>query len=227
MFDRLLKLITKEDLEKIEKANILLVGVGGVGGFALEALVRSGFLNITIIDGDKIEESNLNRQIITNINNLNNKKALEAQKRALSINPDLNIKAKDLFLTKDNFKENINENYDYIIDACDDINIKIALIKYAQEHNNKIITCLGTARKLDIKGIKVTKLNKTFNDPLAKKLRELLRKENITLNIPVVFSEANAIKTEEGLGSAIFVPGIAGLTLVNYIFLDIINKDND
>lgn len=227
MFDRLLKLITEKDLEKIKNTKILLVGVGGVGGFVLEALVRSGFTNITLYDGDKIEESNLNRQIITNRNNLHKSKAQEAKLRALSINPDIVIKAEDVYLTLDNFEENIKEEYDYIIDACDDIKIKIALIKYAKKFNIKIITCLGTARKLDINGIKVTKLNKTFNDPLAKKLRELLRKENIALNIPVVFSEAQAIKTDDILGSAIFVPAIAGITLANYVFLDVINRDNE
>lgn len=227
MFERLSALVSSKELNIIYKSKILLVGVGGVGGFAFEALIRSGFKNITLIDGDIIALSNLNRQIISNMTNIGQDKVNVAKNRALAINKDLNIEEHKVYLTKENFNLYINEAYDYIIDACDDINIKIALIKYAQEHNNKIITCLGTARKLDIKGIKVTKLNKTFNDPLAKKLRELLRKENITLNIPVVFSEANAIKTEEGLGSAIFVPGIAGLTLVNYIFLDIINKDND
>ncbi len=224
MFDRLLKLVTEEDLEKIKKTKVLLVGVGGVGGFVLEALVRSGFDDITIIDGDTVDKSNLNRQTISSGDNLGEPKAIVACKRALSINPNMNIKGESVLLTQDNFNNYVNLNYDYIIDACDDIKIKVALIKYAKEHNIKIITCLGTARKLDITGIKMTKLNKTFNDPLAKKLRLELRKEDIALDIPVVFSEAPAIKTEGNLGSAIFVPAIAGITLANYVFLDIINN---
>lgn len=224
MFSRLLKLITEEDLEKIAMTKVLLIGVGGVGGFVLEALIRSGFRNITIIDGDVIDASNLNRQIIALQDNLTKSKVLEAKKRAYSINPNINLEAINNFLTKDNLEEYVNKDYDYIIDACDDIDIKVGLIKLAQENNIKIITCLGTARRLDISGIQVTKLNKTFNDPLAKKLRYLLKKENLNLNTLVLFSAALPLKTEQDLGSAIFTPGIAGLTLANYVFLDVINK---
>ena len=136
---------------------VLLIGVGGVGGFVLEALIRSGFRNITIIDGDVIDASNLNRQIIALQDNLTKSKVLEAKKRAYSINPNINLEAINNFLTKDNLEEYVNKDYDYIIDACDDIDIKVGLIKLAQENNIKIITCLGTARRLDISGIQVTK----------------------------------------------------------------------
>ncbi len=224
MDERLLSLINETNLLKIKKANILLVGLGGVGGFALEALVRTGFSNLTIIDGDKIELSNLNRQIISNQNNLNERKAEVAKKRALSINPDLNIKALDVFLTEDNFNQYINDNYDYIIDACDDIKIKISLIKYALNKNIKIITCLGTGRKLNPAKLTITTLNKTFNDPLAKKLRTNLKKEAIPLNIPVVWSSEEAKNTLNNIGSAIFVPSVAGIMLANYVFLDILKN---
>ena len=122
MFERLISLIGTDNLEKIKSRKILLVGIGGVGGFTLEALVRTGFVNITIVDGDTIDESNLNRQIITNQENIGNLKVEEAINRYTSINSSINIKAIDVMLTKDNFYEYINENYDYIIDACDDFN---------------------------------------------------------------------------------------------------------
>ncbi len=224
MDERILALISKEELDIIKNKKILLVGVGGVGGFVLEALVRSGFSNITIVDGDIIDISNLNRQIITNINNIGLSKVLEAKKRAININKNISIKTIDIFLTKDNFNNYINEEYDYIIDACDDINIKVLLIKYAKEHNIKIITCLGTGKKLDARYLEVTTLNKTFNDPLAKKLRYLLRKENISLNIPVVFSKEVARDTHNIIGSVIFVPSGAGILIANKIFLDGINS---
>lgn len=227
MFERLNSLIDDESFNKIQNTTILLVGVGGVGGFALEALVRTGFKNITIVDGDIIVDSNLNRQIISNNDNVGNIKVEEAKLRALSLNKEANIKSINIFLNKDNFHEYINKKYNYIIDACDDIDIKIELIKYAKENDIKIITCLGTGRKLNPKYIEITTLNKTFNDPLAKKLRYLLRKENISLNIPVVFSKEDSIKTIGKIGSAIFVPSVAGITLANYIFLDIINRSND
>ncbi len=226
MFERLIKLIDEEDLKKIREANILLVGVGGVGGFVLECLGRSGFSNLTIVDGDKIDISNLNRQIITKLDNVGKRKVEEALNRLLEINCNIDAKIIDIYLTKENFREYINQRYDYIIDACDDIKVKVELIRYAQENNIKIITCLGTGRKLKPELLEITKLNKTFNDPLAKKLRYELRKENLSLNTLVLFSKEEAIKTEGEIGSAIFVPAVAGIMLANYVFLDLIKKDD-
>jgi len=226
MFDRLLKLITDKDLKNISTKKILLVGVGGVGGYTLESLIRSGFKNISIIDGDVIDITNLNRQIIAKNDNIGKLKVMEAKERTLAINPEANIKSISVFLTKDNFNDYINEEYDYIIDACDDVPIKIELIKYAKEHNIKIISALGTGRKLNPLMLELTSLDKTFNDPLAKKLRYELRKRNIDLKIPVVFSKEEAINTKNEVGSAIFVPASAGILIANYIFNDVINKVN-
>lgn len=226
MFERLLTIISEHDLNKIKNAKILLVGVGGVGGYALESLIRSGFEDISIVDGDVINISNLNRQIISKMDNLKHSKAQEAKLRAISINPNAKINAIEEFLTKENFSSIINGYYDYILDACDDIPIKIELIKYAKEHNIKIITCLGTGKKLDPTKLEITTLNKTYNDPLAKKLRYLLKKEDIDLKIPVVFSSEEAIKTENIVGSVIFVPASAGILLANYVFMDVIKTQN-
>lgn len=225
MFDRVLKLISLEDLKKLENKKILLVGVGGVGGYALESLIRSGFKNILIVDGDVIDESNLNRQIVAKNSNIGKLKVLEAKNRCLDINPNANIVIINKFLTIDNFNVYINENYDYIIDACDDIPIKVELIKYALNRNIKIITSLGTGKKLNPLKLEITTLDKTYNDPLAKKFRSELRKRNIDLNIPVVFSSEEAIDTIDGVGSAIFVPATAGILLANYVFMDALKKN--
>lgn len=225
MFERLLKLISMQDLKTIEQKKVLLVGVGGVGGYALEALVRSGFNDITIVDGDTISISNLNRQIIAKTTNIGKLKVQEAKERCLSINPELNIKTIADTLTLDNFSNYINDNYDYIIDACDDILIKIELIKYASLKNIKIITSLGTGKKLDPLSLEITTLDKTYNDALAKKLRYELRKRNIDLKIPVVFSKEEARDTGNVVGSAIFVPATAGILLANYVFNDAIKKN--
>ena len=227
MFERLISLIGTDNLEKIESMKILLVGIGGVGGFTLEALVRTGFVNITIVDGDTIDESNLNRQIITNTNNIGHSKVEEVLNRYTSINSNVNIKAIDVMLTKDNFSEYINENYDYIIDACDDLTIKLELIRYAKEHNIKIISALGTGKKLNSTCLEITTLDKTENDPLARKLRSMVRHANLDLNIPVVFSKEISMDTDNVIGSAIFVPAVAGLYLANYVFLDIIKPQDN
>ncbi len=222
MFERLLTLINEEQLNKIKKTKILLIGVGGVGGYTLEALVRSGFLDITIIDGDKVSLSNLNRQIIATSSNINKVKVEEAKIRAQSINNNINIKDINIFLNAENFSEYVNTKYDYIIDACDDINIKVKLIKHAAEKQIKIITCLSTGKKLNPLKLEITTLAKTYNDPLAKKLRNTLNKDGISLNTPVVFSSEQAIDTGSCIGSAIFVPATAGILLANYVFNDII-----
>lgn len=227
MFERLRSLINEEQFDKIQNTKILLVGVGGVGGYVLESLIRSGFKKLSIVDGDLIAESNLNRQIVAKKDNLGLSKVKEAKKRALSINSDIEIETINLFLTKENFASTINQNYDYIIDACDDIKIKIELIKYAINNQIKIITCLGTGRKLNPTKLEITTLDKTYNDPLAKKLRYELRKENIDLKIPVIFSKEEAIKTESIVGSAIFVPASAGILLANYVFMDVIKPQDN
>ena len=136
-FDRIINLIDEAKFNKLKKIKVLLVGCGGVGGYALETLVRSGIENIDIIDFDKIDITNLNRQIITNLSNINLLKVEEAKKRALSINEKVIINTYPTFLDKDNIKEILSNNYDYIIDACDSISTKIELILNKEIYNYK------------------------------------------------------------------------------------------
>ncbi len=222
MNERTISLIGTENIKKIEQKHILIVGIGGVGGTALEALIRSGIRNITIIDSDNFDESNINRHILATTLNLGEKKTKIAKKRMLEINPNINIQELDIFLNKENM--NRLEKYDYIIDACDTITTKIELIKYALKNNLKIISCLGTGKKLDPTKLEITTLNKTYNDPLAKVMRKLLKEENITLSIPVVFSSEQPINNDHKVSSMIFVPSTAGLLLANYVIKDIIQN---
>ena len=223
MFDRLLKIITQEDLKKINTKKILLVGIGGVGGYALESLVRSGVEDITIVDNDTINISNINRQIIALNSTLNEEKVKVAKERCLDINPNCKITATPIFLDKTNIESIFKENYDYIIDACDTITTKVLLIKYAQEKNIKIVSCMGTGNRLDATKLTITKLNKTNNDPLAKIMRKLLKDEKLKLNIPVVWSSELPIKISDRTpGSTCFVPPVAGIYLANYVINDIL-----
>lgn len=225
MFDRTLKIIDEQILETIQKQKILLVGVGGVGGFALESLVRLGFQNITIVDADNFEESNLNRQIISTRENIGKPKVEEAKKRALSINPNAIITTHNVFLKEENMDTILKENYDYIIDACDTITTKYLLIKKALEENTKIISCMGTGNRLNPSKVTITRLDKTNNDPLASAMRTILRKNNISLKVPVVWSSEIPKKSKEkAVGSIILVPAAAGLQLVYYILNDLINR---
>lgn len=222
MFDRIIALIGKEKFELLEKKKILLVGCGGVGGYALETLVRSGINNIDIIDFDNIELSNLNRQIISTQKNINNSKVEEAKKRSVSINPKININIFKTFLNKENINELLNNNYDYIIDACDSIDTKVELIKFSVKNKIKIISCMGTAKKMDPTKLRITTLDKTKYDPLAKIMRKKIKDLDIKEKITVVSTEEEPIKCDK-LGSFMMVPATAGILCAKYIIEDIIN----
>ena len=224
MFDRLLKLISKEELEMLGKVNVLLVGVGGVGGYALESMVRIGFKNITIIDNDTVDLTNLNRQIISLHSNIGLLKVDVAEKRALDINPNINLKKIDTFITKDNIDTIFNEKYDYIIDACDTVTTKVELIKKAQEKNIKIISIMGTGNRLNPTMLEITDVFKTNYDPLAKVMRKLLRENNIT-EADVITSKEIPIKTGTSTpGSTSLVPSVAGIYATYYIVKDILKR---
>ena len=220
MYDRIIKLIGIDNFNKIQNTKILLVGVGGVGGFSYEALIRSGFMDITIIDKDKVELTNLNRQLVANLNTVGKSKVEVAKDNALIINENIKIRAIDEFLSKDNI--NILDNdYDFIIDACDTLNTKLELIKFAEKNNIKIICSMGMGNRVDASLIKITTLNKTSYDPLAKKLRKLVKDNNLNSNIKVVCATDAPIKKGE-VNSMVTSPGIAGLLIVNYIINEII-----
>lgn len=221
MFDRLELLIGKQNIEKISKINVLIVGIGGVGGTALEALVRSGVKNITIIDKDVFSESNLNRQILSTRDSIGLYKVDVGINRCKSINPDVNITGLKIILDEKNVNE--LEYFDYIIDACDDINAKLALMQYANKNNINLISSMGTGKRLNPSNVIITRLDKTSNDPLAKKMRYEARKRGLKLNIPVVCSKEEPINNDRIIASSIFVPSTAGLMLAYYIIEKVIN----
>ena len=224
MFERIINLIGEKNFDKLQNKKVLIVGCGGVGGYALETIVRSGIINVDIIDFDKIDITNLNRQIITNQDNIGKLKIEEAQNRALTINPNVNVKIYPIFLDKDNINDILLNNYDYIIDACDSIDTKIELIKQSLERNIKLISCMGTAKKIDPTKLNITTLDKTNYDPLAKVMRKKVK--DLKLNskkIKVVSSTEIPLKSEI-LGSFMMVPATAGILCAKYIIEDIINN---
>lgn len=225
MFERTLQIIEEQVLEKIKKQKILLVGLGGVGGFAFESLIRLGFQNLTIIDNDCFGESNLNRQLFCTRKTIGKYKVTEAKKRGLEINPEVKIKTHISFIKEENIDTFFTEEYDYIIDACDTISTKYLLIKKAIEKNIKIISCLGTGNRKNPNEVVITTLKDTTNDPLAKALRSLIKKHNLSLNIPVVWSKELPIKTKKRtVGSLLLVPATAGLLLAYFVLEDIQKK---
>lgn len=222
MFERLITLIGEDDVNKLKKANVLIVGLGGVGGYALETLVRSGIYNLTIVDGDIVELSNLNRQIISKMDVIGRPKALVAQARTLEINPDVNLKVINQFIREDNFSLLNIDSFDYVIDACDDLNLKILLIKNADKY--KLISSMGTANKMDITRFKITTIDKTSYDPLAKIIRKKIKEEKIRTKFKVVSSDEKVMKNGTKLGTIAYMPAVSGLLCASYVINDIINK---
>lgn len=222
MFERLITLIGEDDVNKLKKANVLIVGLGGVGGYALETLVRSGIYNLTIVDGDIVELSNLNRQIISKMDVIGRPKALVAQARTLEINPDVNLKVINQFIREDNFSLLNIDSFDYVIDACDDLNLKILLIENADKY--KLISSMGTANKMDMTRFKITTIDKTSYDPLAKIIRKKIKEEKIRTKFKVVSSDEKVMKNGAKLGTIAYMPAVSGLLCASYVINDIINK---
>ena len=219
-YARILKLISEDKLKSIQNKKIVLIGVGGVGGFALETLVRFGLKNIIIIDNDTVDITNLNRQVISNYEVLGEEKVKVAKAMALSINPDGCFTVHSVFLNKENIREYISLDTDYILDCCDTVTTKMALIMYAKEQKIPIISAMGTGNRLDPSKITITDIYKTNNDPLAKIMRRLC-KDNKIKKLTVVTSSELPIKTHDRTpGSTPFVPSVAGIFMASHIILE-------
>lgn len=225
MFERVESLIGIDNLNKIKEKTVMVVGLGGVGGHCVESLIRSGIGNIIIVDFDKVELSNLNRQVISYYDAIGMKKTDVCKERIKSINPGCNVISLDMFLDSKNIDSILKDhNIDYIVDACDSIDTKKVLIEKSIENKIKLITCLGTGNKLDPSKLKITDIRNTFNDPLAKKLRKWVKDTNIKEKVMVVSSEELPIKKGRVISTMCFVPNIAGIMLANYVIKDIILK---
>ena len=224
MYERIIKLIGEENLNKIKNKTVCIVGLGGVGGFATEAIVRSGVGNVIIVDYDRIDISNLNRQIITNQNNIGESKVQEMQKRIKSINPNCNITIIEEKIDSNNINLIFQNKIDYLIDACDTITTKEALIIECTKRKIKIISSMGTGNKLNPTLLEICDIRKTSYDPIAKKIRKFVTDNKIKDKIPVVYSKEQNPKFQGSIPSMIFVPATAGLLLANYVIRDIINN---
>lgn len=223
MFDREIKLIEKDKLDIIQSKTVAIIGLGGVGGYALEALIRAGIINIIIVDYDKIDISNLNRQIITNQKNIGKYKIDEAEKRIKLINPSCNITKIQTKLTENNLDLIFSKKLDYIIDACDTVKVKEKLITEAIKKNVKLISSMGTGNKLNPELLRITDIRKTSYDPLAKRIRKFVKDNNIKEKVIVVSSTEIPKKVVGNISSISYVPSTAGLLCASYVINDIIN----
>lgn len=225
MFDRTIALIGKDNLDKIKNSSILIIGVGGVGGYAIEALIRSGIENITLVDYDKIDISNINRQIIAKESNIGKSKVEEWKKRILEINNNVNVTIIKEKITKDNIDILFNKKYDYIIDACDTVIVKKILIKKCKEKDIKLLTICGMGKKINPSLVKICDIKDTEYDPIAKELRKYIRDNHIKGKIPCIFSNEKPITNDKKIiASMTPVPAVAGIYAAYYIINNIIQE---
>ena len=217
---RLESLVGEDVIQKIQKLKILILGIGGVGGYTVESLVRCGVGNITLVDGDTIKPSNINRQIVVTKKNMNKYKTKEWKKRIKSINPDAIVNIINTHITEDNMEVLFSDNYDYIVDCCDTSKVKIKLVTECDKRNIKLISSMGMANKMDATKIMLSTLDKTNTDPLAKKIRSSIKNKEAMSKVAVVYSDEKPINNTM-LGSTSYVPAVAGLFITNYIINDI------
>lgn len=216
-------LIGGEALDKLAQAKVIIFGVGGVGGYAFEALVRSGVGSIAIVDSDTVSESNLNRQIIATRSNVGRLKVEAARERALDINPEVKISVYPIFYSEETEKEINLADYDYVIDAIDSVSSKLRLIENAVSSDTPIISSMGAGNKLDPGGFKVADIYKTAVCPLARAIRAELKKRGIK-KLKCVYSEETPAKVTEGRrapASIATVPSAAGLIIAAEVIRDI------
>lgn len=232
-FERTELLIGKEAVKKLNNSKVCIFGLGGVGSFVCEALVRAGVENFILIDNDTVDITNLNRQIIATRKTINQYKVDVMEERMKDINTNVNIiKIKD-FITKESNLDFIDNSIDYIVDAIDTVSAKIQLVVKANELNIPIISAMGTGNKLNPTELEVTDISKTEMCPLAKVIRKELRNRGIK-HLKVVYSKEKPIETIENKinkennkkvpGSISFVPSVAGLIIASEVVKDIIDK---
>lgn len=244
-FSRTEQLLGKEAMEKLVDARVAVFGIGGVGGYVCEALIRSGVGAFDLVDHDTVCLTNLNRQIIATQKTIGRYKVDVMKERMLEINPDAVIRTHRRFFLPDNADTFPFATYDYVVDAVDTVTAKIELVIRAQEKNVPVISCMGAGNKLDASRFRISDIYKTSMCPLAKVMRRELKKRGVE-KLKVVFSEEKPVKPSEDMsiscrencicppgaahkctekraipGSVAFVPSVAGLIIAGEVVKDL------
>lgn len=233
-FARTELLLGRDAMNQLKKASVIVFGIGGVGGYVVEALTRSGIGTLALVDNDKVNLTNLNRQIIATKDTLGKYKVDVMKERILSINPEAKVQTYPYFYLPENASEFDLSQYSYVVDAIDTITAKIELVLRAQQAGTPIISSMGTGNKLDPTRLEISDIYKTSVCPLAKVMRRELRKRGVS-ELKVLYSREEPIKPrgvveeESGMrraipGSTAFVPSAAGLIIAAEIVKDIIES---
>lgn len=226
-FCRSRQLLGEQTLTRLANTRVAVFGLGGVGGYALEALARCGIGQFLLVDGDRFALSNLNRQLLALLPDIGRAKVAVAAERLRLINPECWVEQRQEFFGPENAASFPLGDYDYVVDAIDSVGAKAELICRAQAAGARIISCLGTGNKLDPMGFRVADIYQTSVCPLARVMRHELRRRGVA-SLPVVYSQEQPKGQERsGIpGSVAFVPSAAGLLLASWVVRDIIEREN-
>lgn len=217
IFDRTKLLVGSDNIQKLNDCNVLVVGVGGVGGYALEILTRCGIGNFTIVDGDCVDITNINRQIIATHSQIGRLKVDVFAERMKDINPNVNVRTLSIRFNASSVDSVFDRKYDYIVDAIDSVQDKLLLILTAKQKNIPIISAMGAGNRINMTDFVVTDIFKTQYDKLAKKMRKLLKDNGVT-KLDVVSSNSEPMQIEGGvIGSIAYMPSLAGVKLGGYV----------
>ena len=235
-FSRLELMLGKEAVNKLKNSSVAVFGIGGVGGYAVEALARSGVGKIALVDNDDISLTNINRQIIALHSTIGESKVEVAKNRILDINPDCRVETHKFFFSEETMAELDFNSFDYVVDAIDSVKSKLLLAKICSEKSIPLISSMGTGNKLDPSKLEIADISKTSYDPLARVMRRELKKLGI-YHLTVVYSKEqptepdeqsiNALIEEEGVNkrtvpaSNAFVPPVAGLIIASKVIKDL------
>ncbi len=242
IFARTELMLGTESVNDLKNKKVVVIGLGGVGGFVVEGLVRTAIGNLIVCDNDFVAPSNINRQIIATQSSVGRHKTELIEERIKSINPDCNVIAHYTYINAENIDEIIPKDADYVVDAIDTVTSKIEIAEYCNEHKIPLIICLGMGNKIDPTQITITKLDKTYNCPLGKVMRTELKRRRIKLNkVTVAFSpeipivpkvdtvvlpkeQTNANKRRQTPSSIAFVPSVAGLCIASHVIRELVNS---
>ena len=224
-FSRLEKIIGIDNLNEINNKCVLVLGCGGVGGYVVESLVRSGIGRLILVDYDTVDISNINRQIIALDSTIGHLKVDVFEDRIKDINNDCEVIKISNFINDDNFLDLFNYKIDFFVDACDTISTKKCVIRECLKRNINFISCMGTGNKFDPSKLEIVDIRDTLNDPLARIIRKFVKDEKIKKKVMVLASTELPVKTKDKIpGSTSFVPPAAGLMIASYIIRNIIGK---
>jgi tRNA A37 threonylcarbamoyladenosine dehydratase len=234
--ERTTLLLGEENIKKLNDSHVLIVGLGGVGAYAAEQIVRAGVGEVTIVDGDTVSESNRNRQMAALLSTMDQKKAEIMEQRLLDINPDLKITTINEYIKDERIEELLKHPYDYVVDAIDTLSPKIFLLYHCLQKGLKVASSMGAGGKLDPSQVQIADISKSYNDKLARILRKRLHRLGVYKGIQVVFSpevvDESAVILTEGeqnkktiVGTISYMPAIFGNFLSSIVIRELMNRE--